>query len=253
MVTRLVTTIACLLALVIVENTNAQQTDPALTEVWENEPVVVTPGISASPPSDAIVLMADDLSAWTVWEERAKNSKPGEDAAWQIEDGVTTVVAKSGSIRTLQSFGSIQLHVEWRAPVMEGEGQGKGNSGIFLQQRYEIQILDSFQNRTYSNGQAGSVYKQHIPLVNASRPPQQWQTYDIVFTAPEFDADGLLQSPAYITLLHNGVLVQNHVALLGGTSFRGIPSYEAHGDAPLALQDHSDAVSFRNIWVRNLD
>jgi hypothetical protein len=227
--------------------------DPALSEVWEPEPVVVDPGVTPGPPADAVVLFGEDLSAWRVWEKRPKDSSAGDEAQWEVHDGVLTVAPDTGGIQTRQDFGSIQLHLEWRTPVMEGEGQQKANSGVFLQERYEVQILDSYQNRTYSNGQAASIYKQHIPLVNAARPPAEWQSYDIIFEAPKFDDNGVLASPAFVTVLHNGVLVQNHVELLGGTSFRGAPSYEAHGDAPLALQDHGNRVSFRNIWVRELD
>ena len=226
--------------------------DPALTEVWEPEPPVVTPGESGGPPSDAIVLLGDDLSEWTTWARRPKGSEPADPPGWELGGGVLTVAPGTGGIQTKRSFGSVQLHIEWRPPVMEGEGQKKGNSGVFLQERYEVQILDSFNNATYVNGQAGSVYKQYAPLVNASKPPGEWQAYDIVFEAPQFDADGRLLRPAYLTLFHNGVLVQNHVELRGGTTNRGEPAYEAHGDAPLALQDHGDRVSFRNIWVRAL-
>lgn len=226
--------------------------DPSLTEVWEPTPPVVTPGEGGAPPSDAIVLLGDDLSAWTTWARRPKGSAPADPAGWELEGDVLTVVAGAGGIQTKRSFGSVQLHIEWRPPVMEGEGQKKGNSGVFLQERYEVQILDSFDNRTYVNGQAGSVYKQYAPLVNASKPPGEWQAYDIVFEAPQFDTDGRLLRPAYLTLFHNDVLVQNRVELRGGTTNRGEPAYEAHGDAPLALQDHGDRVSFRNIWVREL-
>ncbi len=229
-----------------------EEIDPSLTEVWEPEPPVVVPGENGAPPSDAIVLLGDDLSEWTTWARRPKGSAPTDPAGWKFADGVLTVVPGAGGIQTRRSFGSVQLHLEWRAPVMEGEGQKKGNSGVFLQERYEVQVLDSWRNRTYVNGQAASVYKQYAPLVNASRPPGTWQTYDIIFEAPEFDADGRLRRPAYVTVLHNGVLVQNHVEIKGGTTFRGRPEYEAHGDAPLALQDHGDRVSFRNIWVREL-
>lgn len=226
--------------------------DPTLTEVWEPEPVVVTPGAGSAPPSDAIVLLGDDLSEWVAWDGKIHDEHGSIPPGWEVADGVVTVAPGEGGIRTKRNFGSVQLHLEWRAPPMEGSGQLKGNSGVFLQQRYEVQILDSYQNRTYSNGQAASVYKQHIPLVNAARPPGEWQSYDIVFEAPEFDANGKLVGPAYVTLLHNGVLVQNRVKLEGATVYRGQPSYEAHGDSPLALQDHGDRVSFRNIWVRNL-
>ena len=221
---------------------------PEETEVWEPEPEVVTPGSTAHhPPSDAIILFdGTDLSNWV--------GEDGKDPQWKVEDGAMTVVKGTGAIRTKQGFGSVQLHIEWRAPsVIEGEGQGRGNSGIFFQDRYEVQVLDSYNNRTYSNGQAGSVYKQHIPLANANRPPGEWQTYDIIYTAPIFDGSGKLARHAYVTVIHNGVLVQNHVALRGPTQYIGQPEYEAHEDKlPLQLQDHSNPVSYRNIWIREL-
>jgi hypothetical protein len=221
--------------------------DPKETEVWEPEPEVVTPGELTAPPSDAIVLF--DGTDFSKWEH-----DNGEPVKWTLEDGAMTVVKKTGSIRTKQGFGDCQLHVEWRTPAeVEGEGQGRGNSGIFLQARYELQVLDSYDNRTYSNGQAGSLYKQYMPLVNASRKPGEWQIYDIIYTAPKFDGDGKVVSPAVITVLHNGVLVQNHAKLRGPTVFKGQPQYEPHADRePIVLQDHSDPVSYRNIWIREL-
>jgi hypothetical protein len=208
----------------------------ALTEVWEPVPVVVTPGRAGAHPSDAIVLFdGSDLSEWAA------------------EEGMT-VVPGSGSIVTRRGFGDIQLHIEWRAPAeIESEGQGRGNSGVYFMELYEIQVLDSYENSTYPNGQAGSIYKQHIPLVNASRGPGEWQTYDVIFTAPRFDADGTLVSPAYITAFHNGVLIQNHAELRGPTEWIGEPEYKAHADrAPILLQDHGNPVSYRNIWVREI-
>ena len=221
--------------------------DPKETEVWKPEPEVVTPGELTAPPSDAIVLF--DGTDFSKWEH-----DNGEPVKWTLEDGAMTVVKKTGSIRTKQGFGDCQLHVEWRTPAeVEGEGQGRGNSGIFLQARYELQVLDSYDNRTYSNGQAGSLYKQYMPLVNASRKPGEWQIYDIIYTAPKFDGDGKVVSPAVITVLHNGVLVQNHAKLRGPTVFKGQPQYEPHADRePIVLQDHSDPVSYRNIWIREL-
>ncbi|WP_397541083.1 DUF1080 domain-containing protein [Salinimonas profundi] len=215
------------------------------TEVWEPVPPKVTaqPG---QPPSDAIVLFdGKDLSAW--------ESVKGGAAQWTVKDGAMTVKPGTGDIKTKESFCDVQLHVEWKAPEPEAdmEGQQRNNSGVFLQQRYEIQVLDSYESKTYANGQAASIYKQTIPLVNATRPPEQWQEYDIIFTAPRFD-DETLKSPGYITVLHNGVVVQNHVEIQGKTEWIGAPSYEAHGCAPIQLQDHSNEVSFRNIWIRKL-
>lgn len=223
----------------------SREQQAAKTEVWAPVPAVVTARPNR-PPSDAIVLFnGDDLSAWESVEQGG--------AKWQVSDGVMTVKPGMGDIKTRQAFCDVQLHLEWQTPTdVEGlEGQQRNNSGIFLQQRYEVQILDSFENKTYPNGQAGSVYKQHMPLVNAMRPPGEWQTYDILFTAPKFDGDELTE-PGYITVLHNGVVVQHHVEIQGKTEWIGAPSYEAHGCAPLQLQDHSNPVSFRNIWVRKL-
>jgi len=221
--------------------------DPAATEIWEPEPPIVTSGTGADAPSDAVVLFdGSDLSHW--------QHDDGSDAKWMLADGAVTVVAGTGTIETRESFADVQLHIEWRTPAeVVGDGQGRGNSGVFLQKLYEVQVLDSFQNRTYSNGQAASIYKQSIPLANASRGPGQWQTYDIVFRAPHFDADGSLLKPAYVTVLHNCVLVQYHVSLKGPTVYIGEPSYVAHpARQPLLLQDHGNPVSFRNIWVREL-
>jgi len=226
--------------------------NPEDTEVWEPEPVKVDPGkLTASPPSDAIILFdGTDMSAFDI----------PEGTEWIVHDGIVTITPSKEQqeipvvITTIQEFGDIQLHVEWRAPLeIHGEGQRRGNSGIFLQKRYEIQVLDSYNNRTYSNGQAASVYKQHIPDVNACRPPGEWQTYDIIFTAPRFMEGGELENPAFVTVIHNGVLVQNHVEILGTIRFIGYPEYEPHPlKQALGLQDHGDAVSYRNIWVREL-
>ncbi len=223
----------------------AQIKDPKATEVWEPEPRVVSTGELTSPPSDAIILFdGSDLSEW--------ESTKGGNAKWELEDGAMTV-NKTGGIKTKRSFGDIQLHIEWRTPAkIEGEGQGRGNSGIFLQSTYELQVLDSHENRTYSNGQAGSIYKQTMPLVNASKGPGEWQTYDIIYKAPVFNADGMLVSPAYITVFHNNVLIQNHTEIKGHTPYIGLPRYKAHGKLPLMLQDHTNPVSYRNIWVREL-
>ena len=224
-----------------------EEIDPKLTEVWEPEPPVVTPGTSGSPPSDAIVLF--DGSSFDNW-----TNQDGGPVKWKLEDGNMVVVKETGVIVTKQGFGDCQLHIEFRTPkVVKGEGQGRGNSGIFLQKRYEVQVLDSYQNRTYSNGQAGSIYKQHIPLVNASLPPGEWQTYDIFYNAPRFKEDGTVQTPAYITVIHNGVLIQYNVEIKGSMVYRGEPKYEAHGKKePITLQDHENPVAYRNIWIREM-
>ena len=206
------------------------------------------PAAPTAPPSDAIVLFAGGtLAAW--------EGERGGPARWQATRELFEVVPGAGAIRTKAAFGDAQVHIEWRAPVpARGEGQDRGNSGVFLMGRYEIQALDSYQNRTYPDGQAGAVYGQHPPLVNVSRPPGQWQAYDIVFRRPRFDADGALLSPAHITLLHNGVLVQDAVELTGPVSHGERPPYERHADRlPISLQDHGHRVQFRNVWVRSLE
>ena len=219
---------------------------PEKTEVWKPVPATVDPGRHGQPPADAIVLF--DGTGLSEWQ--------GRDGApqWRVEDGAMTVRPGTGNLQTKRGFGDVQLHVEWRTPTeIVGESQGRGNSGVFLMGLYEVQVLDSWENPTYVNGQAASVYKQHVPLVNASRGPGEWQIYDIIFTAPRFTDAGALERPATVTVLHNGVLVQNHVTLEGPTVFRGAPSYEAHADRlPLMLQDHRNDVSYRNIWVREL-
>lgn len=220
---------------------------PQLTEVWSPIPPVVSapPGRA---PSDAIVLF-DGRNA-DEWE----SAKDGAAVPWQLEDGALVVVRKTGDIRTKRRFGDVQLHLEFRTPAMvAGEGQGRGNSGVFFMGLYELQILDSYQNQTYVNGQAASVYKQHIPRVNASRAPGEWQTYDAIFLAPRFDAAGKVLQPAYLTVFHNGVLVHYHVALRGPTAWRGTPSYTSHPSLlPLQLQEHGNPVAFRHIWIREL-
>ncbi|MDF4026336.1 DUF1080 domain-containing protein [Luteibacter sp. PPL201] len=254
--TRLLPAALCVLA---VAGTPAlAQDDPKATEQWTPVPPVVTPGTPAGqPPSDAVRLFdGHDLSAWEA-------SRDGSPARWKVHDGVLTVDKATGNIQTRRRFRNYQLHLEWQVPKnVTGEGQARGNSGVFLastgpgDEGYEIQIMDSYDNPTYVNGQAGSVYKQSAPLANAMRPPGQWQTYDIVWTAPVFAADGTLVSPAYVTLFHNGVLVQNHTRLTGETRYIGKPSYTPYTDAPIKLQAHGDPsppISFRDIWVRPLD
>lgn len=206
------------------------------------EPPIVTPGkTNADPPSDAIVLFdGKDLSKWNNGDK------------WIVKDGVAIV--KDTDITSKQSFGDCQVHIEWSAPVpAKGEGQGRGNSGVFLMDRYELQVLDSYNNKTYFDGQASAIYKQTPPLVNAMRPPGEWNTYDIVWTAPRFKDDGALEAPAYITVLHNGVLTLDHFALQGVTPFTEYPHYEKHGKAPLHLQNHGNPVRYRNIWVREIN
>lgn len=223
----------------------AQEGDPKLTEVWEPEPEVVTPGDRNEAPSDAIVLFdGKDLSKW--------KGKDGE-AKWEVKNGAVTVVAGAGPIETKQEFGDVQLHIEWRTPKkVSGEGQGRGNSGIFLQGLYELQVLDSYNNRTYANGQAGSIYKQSIPLVNATKAPGEWQVYDIIYRAPEFSGKELTKA-GRITVFLNGVLIQDHTEIKGTTEYIGAPKIIPHGKGPLKLQDHGNPVSYRNIWIRELE
>jgi len=220
--------------------------DPEKTESWTPVPAVVATPVGAA-PSDAVVLF--DGSSLAAWE-----SEQGGAAPWTVAHGAVTVVPGSKGIRTRQHFCDIQLHLEWRTPVdTRGvDGQNRGNSGVFLQERYELQVLDSHDNPTYANGQAASIYKQAIPLVNASRAPGDWQAYDIIWKAPRFSEGGGLLAPARITVLHNGVLVQDDTVIAGATEYRGPPSYAPHGCAPIHLQDHDSKVSFRNIWVREL-
>jgi hypothetical protein len=221
---------------------------PQATEVWGPEPAIVS-APAGGIPSDAIVLLdGKNLDAW----ESAKT--PGTPCPWKLEGDVMVVTPKSGYVRTKQSFGDIQLHLEFRTPAeVKGNSQERGNSGVFFMELYEVQVLDSYNNKTYVNGQAGAVYKQHIPLVNASRGPGEWQTYDIVFVAPRFGADGQLLKPARVTVFHNNVLVQHDVEIKGPTVHRGTPPYAAHSaKLPLSLQDHNNPLGFRNIWVREL-
>lgn len=224
---------------------NAQITDPVATEIWEPEPRAISFDAN-NVPSDAIVLF--DGSNADAWQHQ-----DGSAVKWKVENGTMTVVGGTGAIYSKESFGDCQLHVEWSAPdEIVGEGQGRGNSGVFLQNKYEVQVLDSYQNRTYSNGQAGSIYKQVMPLVNAMKPPTEWQVYDIIYKAPVFNADGIKVSSATITVLHNGVVIQNHYEIKGTTPYIGLPKNPAHGDGPIQLQDHGNPVAYRNIWIRKL-
>lgn len=240
---------------------SAPQMRPEDTEVWRPEPPVVDPGpgpqAPAPPPADALVLFdGRSLAEWV-------NTNDGAPAGWRVADGVMTVVKPVGNIETRRRFTNYQLHLEWRVPAdITGTGQARGNSGLFLgaigpgDGGYELQILDSYRNATYVNGMVASVYKQFAPLANAMRPPGEWQTYDVVWTAPTFDAQGAMRTPAYLTAFHNGVLVQDHVALQGPTRYTGRARYEqAHGALPIRLQAHGDPsppLAFRNVWVREL-
>lgn len=228
-------------------------------EVYSPVPEKIDGALNSAAPSDAIVLFdGSNLDAW-------QSARGDEDADWTIEDGIVTVNNGAGSIKTRQAFADIQLHIEWSptATIM-GEGQSRGNSGIFLNSTFEVQVLDSWENPTYVNGQAGSVYLQHAPLVNVSKPPGEWQSYDIIFKAPVYGAAGVLESPAHVTVFQNGVLVLNNVEILGAT-YTEEPEYstrctpygqtreqDCSGPMPITLQDHGQVVSFRNIWLREL-
>lgn len=239
------------------------------TELYKEVPKV-TPGEGTKAPSDAIVLFdGKSLDKW----QKAQFGSPvnmegfeamiplvnpdfkGDAAEWTVKNGEVEVKPGTGSIATKQAFGDVQLHIEWLAPVMPKDktGQAGGNSGVIFMGMYEVQVLNSFDNPTYSNGQVASIYKQHIPLANASLKPENWQKYDIIFMAPKFSDQGTVVSPARVTVFHNGVLVQNNVELLGPTCFIGTPYYIAHPEKlPLMLQDHNDQMRFRNIWIREL-
>lgn len=226
------------------------QVKPEATEDWTSKPPVVTPGEGHAPPSDAIVLFSgkDDLDKW--------EGIDGAAASWEAKNGILQIVKDAKDIQTKQKFGNIQLHIEWRTPdPREDESTSRGNSGILFMGLYELQIYESYQYETslYYNGIAGSIYKQYAPLVNACLPPQTWQVYDVIFQAPVFNQDKTLRTPAYVTVLHNGVLIQNHVALKGPMIYAGYPEYQYHeAKLPLRLQEHDSRVSFRNIWVREI-
>ncbi len=250
-----------------------QETRPwEATEDWNSTPSKVSPAMTNTlAPSDAIILFdGHDLSAWqkpkygigadmATTEAITKNAvyenHPGTEAEWNIVSDALVVKPGGGNIQTKKSFGSIQLHLEWLSPVdKDKEGQAYSNSGVFLMGLYELQILNSYNNKTYPNGQAGAIYKQNPPLVNTSRPPGEWQSYDIIFIAPKFSDDGQLLSPAYLTAFHNGILIQNNFELEGPTLYIGQADYFPHPDKlPLLLQDHGDLVRFRNIWLRELE
>ena len=237
----------------------ASKMKPEDTEVWSPEPKVVTPGASSTAaPSDAIVLFdGKNLDEWV-------SSQDHTPAQWVVHDGIMTVKKAKGvgNIETKRSFKNYQLHVEFRIPeTITGSGQARGNSGVFLASvgpgdaGYELQVLDNYNNKTYVNGQAGSIYKENAPQVNANRKPGEWQTYDIAWTAPTFNDDGSLKTPAFVTVFFNGILVQNHFQLTGQTLYVGKPFYKKYDSAPIKLQAHGDdsePISFRNVWVREI-
>lgn len=231
---------------------------PEETEIWKPVPPVVTPGtVNTTAPSDAIILFnGKNTDEWV----KVKDKTP---ITWAVKKGIMTVVKDgTGNIETKRRFKDYQLHIEWRIPSnITGTSQARGNSGVFLASTgqgddgYELQVLDSYQNETYVNGMAGSIYKQAIPLANAARKPGEWQNYDVIWTAPTFNDDGSLKTPAYATVFWNGVLVENHFELKGQTLYIGRPFYKKYDTAPIKLQAHGDKsepVSFRNIWVREL-
>ncbi|MGN1256355.1 MAG: DUF1080 domain-containing protein [Bacteroidaceae bacterium] len=225
---------------------------PGMSEYWTPQPKIVTPGDekTASAPDDAIVLFdGKDLSAWT-------NGDGTAEAGWTVKKGIVTVDKSKGDIVTKQKFGSFQLHLEWRVPEgITGESQSRGNSGVFLQDMYEVQILDCYQNETYVNGMTGSIYKQTPPLVNAMRKPGEWNVYDIIYTAPVFKEDGTYLYRPYVTVIQNGVVLQNHTEIMGTTEYIGFPRTVKHAEGPIRLQSHGDPsapISFRNIWIREM-
>lgn len=232
------------------EYSGTEPTKPEETEFYEPKVPVVGSALNGKIPSDAIILFdGSSLDGWI-------HSKDSTAAKWHLnKDGSMTVADKTGNIQTKQNFGNIQLHIEWRSPDdVQRDGQNRANSGIFLDGKYEVQVLDNNDNATYVNGQVGSIYKQHVPLAMASEPSGEWNTYDIIYHAPEFNAEGGKFKSGTLTVIHNGVLVQDHVEIKGTTPYIGWPKNDAHGKGPLLLQDHGDnsRVSYRNIWVREL-
>lgn len=226
---------------------------PGMSEYWTPQPKIVTPGdqATAAAPSDAIILFnGKDLSAW-------ESARDHSAAGWDVHDGIVTVNKRAGDIQTKESFHNFQLHIEWCIPPMDEKftSQARGNSGVYLQNMYEVQVLDSYKNETYVNGQAGSIYKQTPPLVNAMRAPGEWNVYDIIYTAPVFTEDGNYLYKPRVTVIHNGVVVQNNTEIIGTTEYIGFPKVKVHGDGPILLQSHGDpspGISYRNIWIRRL-
>ncbi|MFK8163068.1 MAG: DUF1080 domain-containing protein [Lewinella sp.] len=228
---------------------SAQITDPKATEFYEPVPPKVKAApVSVAPPSDAIVLLGKgaDTKEWV-------SVNGGGEVTWTKEGDALVVNPGSGGIKTRRNFGDVQLHIEWRSPnEPEKEGQQRGNSGVFFSGRYEVQVLESNGSDTYTNGQAASIYKESPPLVNTTSVMGDWNSYDIIFSAPVFDKNGMVVRPAYVTVLHNGVLVQNHWEIKGTTAYIGLHKYTAHENGSIMLQDHSNKVAYRNIWVREL-
>jgi hypothetical protein len=249
--------LASLSASLLAQQPSEQKMKPEETEIWQPVPPVVTPGkTNDAAPSDAIVLFdGKNLDEWV-------NVKDQAPCSWDVVDGLMRVNKSGGNVETRRKFKNYQLHIEFRIPEsITGSGQARGNSGVFLASTgkgddgYELQVLDSYQNSTYVNGMAGSLYKQSIPLANAARKPGEWNVYDVVWTAPVFNDDSSLKTPAYVTVFWNGVIVDNHFELKGQTLYIGKPFYKAYDTAPIKLQAHGDKsepISFRNIWVRNL-
>jgi hypothetical protein len=235
---------------IVLKPSDEKQT-PGMTEVWDPEVKIIQPGEkTGDAPSDAIILFngTDVSQEWTDME--------GNPSKWTVKDGALVSVRGAGMIKTKKKFSNFQLHIEWKTPSeVSGESQGRGNSGVFLQEQYEVQVLDSYNNRTYRNGQAGAMYKEYAPLVNVCRKPGEWQTYDIIYTAPTFNNDTVTYlTPPRVTVLQNGVLIQNNVSLRGPTVYIGVPEYfvKKHGPGSILLQDHGNPVAYRNIWVREL-
>lgn len=233
-------------SIVLATSASAQDMKPESTEWYKPQPPKVLPAASTGQaPSDAIILFdGKDLSKWV--------TNDGNEAKWKIANGELIVEKGAGDILTRQYFGDCQLHVEFKSPKPSGDGQGRGNSGVFLQGMYEVQVLDGDNNPTYVNGMVGSIYKQQAPLADSYTKNGEWQVFDIFWKAPRFTTGGKLESPAMITVLLNGVLIQNNYVLEGTTEWIGFPKYNAHGRLPLMLQNHGDPVAYRNIWIRDL-
>ena len=250
-------TVIVYMAIVITQQTQAQDQrpqswNPASTEWYTPVPPKVTPGVGTKPPSDAIILFdGTNLSKWESQKTPERGQRP-EPAPWKVVNGEMRIVPGSGGIQTKEYFGDCQLHIEFKSPPPgNNSGQGRGNSGVFLQNTYELQVLDGDNNHTYVNGMVGSIYKQSAPLADAYTKNGEWQIYDVYWKAPVFDSNGLV-SPAMITVTLNGILIQNNYILKGHTPYTGLPRYTPHGRLPLSLQDHGEEIAFRNIWIRNL-